>query len=104
MTSKEDRAPPPTEVSRPGSEVRQRVHHPLVHLCLFEQLKQRNVFRVAALFLVVCWLMLEPAHVVFHMLEVPTWANRLMVMLMAVGVPAVVIFAWVWTSLAISRT
>jgi hypothetical protein len=34
--------------------------------------------------------------VVFHMLDVPVWANRLMLMLMAVGFPAVVIFAWVY--------
>jgi TolB-like protein len=67
-----------------------------MHFRIFEQLKQRNVFRVAALYLVVCWLILEPVHVVFHMLEVPVWANRLVVMLMAVGFPAVVIFAWVY--------
>src|SRR5262249_8145609 len=61
---------------------------------VFEQLKQRNVFRVALLYLVVCWLILEPVHVIFHMLDVPIWANRLVVMIMAVGFPAVVIFAW----------
>jgi hypothetical protein len=43
----------------------------------------------------VCWLILDPVHVV-HMLEVPAWANRLVVMLMAVGFPAIVIFAWVY--------
>src|SRR5215469_4830640 len=71
-------------------------HLPLLRLPVFEQLKQRNVFRVAALYLVVCWLILEPVHVVFHMLDVPIWANRLVVMIMAVGFPAVVIFAWVY--------
>ncbi|HEY3730165.1 MAG TPA: hypothetical protein VGL28_02770 [Steroidobacteraceae bacterium] len=69
---------------------------PLPHLRLFEQLKQRNVFRVAALYLVVCWLILEPVHVVFHMLDVPLWADRLVIMIMAVGFPAAVIFAWVY--------
>jgi serine/threonine-protein kinase len=63
---------------------------------VFEQLKQRNVFRVAMLYLVVCWLILDPVHVLFHMLEVPAWANRLVVMLMGIGFPAVVIFAWVY--------
>ena len=51
---------------------------------------------MAVLYLVVCWLVLDPVHVVFHMLDVPIWANRLVVMLMAVGFPAVVIFAWVY--------
>jgi len=59
-----------------------------------DQLKKRNVVRVALLYLVVCWLILEPTHVVFHMLEVPAWANRLVLILMATGLPAVVVFAW----------
>jgi TolB-like protein/Flp pilus assembly protein TadD len=67
-----------------------------MHFRLFEQLKQRNVFRVAILYLAVCWLILDPVHVVFHMLEVPAWANRLVVVLMAIGLPAAVIFAWVY--------
>src|SRR5262249_29391038 len=67
-----------------------------LHLPVFEQLKQRNVFRVAVLYLVVCWLVRDPVHVVFHMLDVPIWANRLVVMLMAVCFPAMVIFTWVY--------
>jgi adenylate cyclase len=73
-----------------------QAHQSSVQFRFLEQLKQRNVFRVAALYLVVCWLILDPLHVVFHMLEVPAWANRLVVMLMAVGFPAVLIFAWVY--------
>jgi hypothetical protein len=67
-----------------------------VHFRVFEQLKQRNVFRVTVLYLVVCWLILDPVHVVFRMLDVPIWADRLVIVLMAVGFPAVVIFAWVY--------
>jgi TolB-like protein/Tfp pilus assembly protein PilF len=48
------------------------------------------------LYLVVCWLILDPVHVVFHMLDFPIWANQLIVMLMALGFPAVLIFAWVY--------
>jgi len=66
---------------------------PALRFRAFEQLKQRNIFRVALLYLVVCWLVLEPVHVIFHMLDVPIWANRLVVMIMAVGFPAVLIFA-----------
>lgn len=96
MTTEQERPPLSSEVKRLESEVGPHAHHPLLHLPIFEQLKQRNVFRVAVLYLVVCWLILDPVHVVFHMLEVPAWANRLVVMLMAVGFPAVVIFAWVY--------
>jgi len=96
VTTEDDRAPLSSEVKRLEGEVGTHAHHPLLHLPVFEQLKQRNVFRVAVLYLVVCWLVLDPVHVVFHMLDVPIWANRLVVMLMAVGFPAVVIFAWVY--------
>src|SRR5262249_15997177 len=96
MSTEQDREPLSSEVKRLESEVGTHAHHPLLHLRVFEQLKQRNVFRVAVLYVVVCWLILDPVHVVFHMLEVPAWANRLVVMVMGVGFPLVVIFAWVY--------
>jgi TolB-like protein/tetratricopeptide (TPR) repeat protein len=96
MPPEEDQPSLSTEVSRLESEVGPHAHHPVVRFRVFEQLKQRNVFRIAVLYLAVCWLILDPVHVVFHMLEVPTWANRLVLMLMAVGFPAAVIFAWVY--------
>jgi TolB-like protein len=71
-------------------------HHSAIKLPFFEQLKHRNVIRVGILYLVVCWLILDPVHVLFHMLDVPVWANRLVVILMAVGFPAVLLFAWVY--------
>ena len=52
MTAEEDRADPSSGATRSRTDL------PL-HSRLFEQLKQRNVFRVAALYLVVCWLILE---------------------------------------------
>ena len=52
--------------------------------------------RVGILYVIVCWLILEPVHVVFHMLEAPAWANRVVILLMALGFPAVLLFAWVY--------
>jgi adenylate cyclase len=63
---------------------------------ILDELKRRNVVRVAILYLIACWLILEPTHVVFHMLDVPTWANRLVLILMAIGFPAALLFAWVY--------
>ena len=71
-------------------------HHSPMHFRFFQQLKHRNVIRVGILYLVVCWLILDPVHVLFHMLEVPVWANRLVVILMAIGFPAVLLFGWVY--------
>src|SRR6266481_8006732 len=73
-----------------------RGHHPALEFRFLKELKHRNVIRVGILYLVVCWLILDPVHVVFHMLDVPVWANRLVVILMAVGFPAVLLFAWVY--------
>jgi hypothetical protein len=80
----EEREPLSSQVKRLEGEVGPHAHHPLLNLSVFEQLKHRNVFRVAVLYLVVCWLILDPLHVVFHMLDFPIWANQLVVMLMAV--------------------
>src|ERR1700738_3663722 len=96
MTAEPERAPLSTEVSDPESEASPHARDTLLHFRLFKQRKQRNVFRVAVLYLVVCWLILEPVHVVFHMLEVPAWANRLVIVLMAIGFPAVLLFAWAY--------
>jgi TolB-like protein/Flp pilus assembly protein TadD len=96
MTTEEHREPLSSEVKRLEGEVGPHAHHPLLHLPVFEQLKQRNVVRVAVLYVVVCWLILDPVHVIFHMAGVPEWANRLVLIVMAVGFPAVVIFAWVY--------
>ena len=71
-------------------------HTELPGFRFLEEIKRRNVGRVAILYLVACWVILEPVHVIFHMLEIPGWANRLVVVLMALGFPPVVIFAWVY--------
>jgi hypothetical protein len=97
MTTEPERPPFSTEVSRLKSEVGPHAHRSLVHFRAFEQLKQRNLFRLVVLYLVVGWLILDPLHVVFHMLEVPAWATRLVIMLMAVGLPAVLIWAGILT-------
>jgi len=39
--------------------------------------------------MVACWLILDPVHVVFHILEVPAWANRLVVIPMVICFPVV---------------
>jgi adenylate cyclase len=80
----------------PNSARRRHKHgrHPHIELKFLEELKHRNVVRVALLYLVACWLILEPTHVVFHMLDVPAWANRLVLILMTIGLPGVMLFAW----------
>jgi len=85
-----------TDDGTPQSPAHVHAHHSAINFRFLEQLKHRNVIRVGILYLVVCWLILDPVHVVFHMLEVPAWANRLVVILMAIGFPAILLFAWVY--------
>src|ERR1700694_3000925 len=61
-----------------------------------KEIRKRNVGRFPMLYVVRCWLILEPVHVVFHMLEVPSWANRLVIIMLALGFPAALVFAWVY--------
>src|SRR5229473_3509071 len=99
--SREGPAPtgPPTTVQDPPTDdgaPHVHAHHPTIQFRFLEQLKHRNIIRVGILYLVACWLILDPVHVVFHMLEVPAWANRLVVILLAIGFPVVLLFAWVY--------
>ena len=90
--------PPPnaTDDSAPHASAHVHEHYSAIDFRFLEQLKHRNIIRVAILYLVACWLVLDPVHVVFHMLEVPAWANRLVVILMVIGFPVVLLFAWVY--------
>jgi len=93
-----ERSPALTDAEAPG-DLNRASTSPRVDLPKFrflEEIRKRNVGRVAVLYVVVSWLILEPVHVVFHMLEVPAWANRLVIILLALGFPAALIFAWVY--------
>jgi TolB-like protein/Flp pilus assembly protein TadD len=72
--------------------------HPLsgVQLKFLDKLRRRNVGRVALLYLGICWVVLEPAQVVFRMAGFPEWVNRVVVVLMALGFPIAVLAAWVY--------
>lgn len=71
-------------------------HHPSLQFRIFDKLKQHNIGRVVVLYVGVCWVILDPVHVVFHMLGVPEWANRLVVVAMALGFPVAVVTAWIY--------
>ena len=58
------------------------------------ELKRRNVFKVATIYVVVSWLILQVATVVFPVFEIPNWASRLVVILLGLGFPIAVLLAW----------
>ena len=65
-------------------------------MSFFEELKRRNVIRMAVLYGIASWLILQIADVLFDQLEVPGWAFRFVLVLLAIGFPFALIFSWVF--------
>jgi TolB-like protein/Tfp pilus assembly protein PilF len=60
----------------------------------FGELKRRNVYKVAAGYAVVGWLLIQVATQVFPFFEIPNWGVRLIVLLIVVGFPIALVIAW----------
>lgn len=58
------------------------------------ELKRRNVFKVATIYVVVSWLLLQVATIILPVFEIPLWASRLVVVLLGLGFPLALILAW----------
>ena len=63
---------------------------------LLTELKRRNLFRIAALYLVGGWIILQVADVLFGLLDLPGWSLRLVVAILALGFPVALVFAWIY--------
>lgn len=65
-------------------------------MSILEELKRRNVIRVAALYLVASWLVLQVADILFDAFDVPSWSIRLLVAILILGFPIVLMFSWIF--------
>lgn len=65
-------------------------------MSFLEELKRRNVFRMAVLYLVGSWLLMQVADVLFEQLGVPPWAFRLVLGMLALGFPIALFFSWLF--------
>ena len=72
----------------------------------FSELKRRNVYKVAVAYAVIGWLLVQVATQVFPFLEIPNWAIRLIIALVAIGFPIALVIAWAFeaTPEGIKRT
>ena len=72
----------------------------------FAELKRRNVYKVAITYAAVGWLVIQIAVATFPVLEIPTWATRLVVILVLLGFPIAIVLAWAFevTPAGIRRT
>ena len=58
------------------------------------ELKRRNVYKVAAGYAAVAWLLIQIASTLFPIFEVPAWAMKALVVIVAAGFPVALILAW----------
>jgi TolB-like protein/Tfp pilus assembly protein PilF len=65
-------------------------------MSFFEELKRRNVAKVALLYVVASWLLLQVTDVLSSLLQVPDWAGPFVVMLLILGFVPALIFSWVY--------
>lgn len=63
---------------------------------LLAEARRRHVFRVAGAYVIAAWAVLQFGDVVFPPLLVPEWVMRVLVVLAAIGLPVVVVLAWVF--------
>ncbi|MEX0707983.1 MAG: hypothetical protein WD078_08430 [Woeseia sp.] len=65
-------------------------------MSLFSELKRRNVFRVAAAYLVAGWLVTEVLTTVLPTLGAPDWQSKAVVLVFALAFLPTILFAWVY--------
>lgn len=72
----------------------------------FFELQRRNVYKVAAAYAVVSWLLIQIATQVFPYFDFPNWGVRLVVLLLVLGFPVALVLAWAFelTEEGIKRT
>lgn len=63
-------------------------------MSFFAELKRRNVYRVAAIYVVAGWLLLQVADVLLGMLPLPPWTGALVFFLLVLGFPVALLLAW----------
>ena len=63
---------------------------------MFDELKRRSVFKVAAAYVIVAWLIAQVAELALSSFESPTWVIKSVIFLLLVGFVLAVIFAWVF--------
>ena len=65
-------------------------------MSIVRELKRRNVFRVAAAYAVVGWVLAEVGGLLFDTFEAPAWVMKVYVSLIVLGFPLAVFLAWAY--------
>jgi adenylate cyclase len=63
-------------------------------LSLFNELKRRNVFRVAIAYVIMAWLVMQVADVILNNIEAPDWIFQVILLLLGIGFLIAMFFSW----------
>jgi TolB-like protein len=63
-------------------------------MSFFGELRRRNVTRVAGVYIVVGWILVQVATALEESINLPSWFDGLIVALLLIGLPVALIFAW----------
>ena len=61
---------------------------------IWHELKRRHIYRVAAAYVVVGWLIIQVVAIIFPLLQIPDWLSRVIVVLVLAGFPLALVLAW----------
>jgi len=62
----------------------------------FGELRRRNVFRVAIVYVIVGWVLMQIGDVMFPALRLPEWTTSMLVAFLLLGFPIAMVFAWAY--------
>ena len=62
----------------------------------FAEFRRRRVFRVAAVYVVASWVLIQLGSATFEPIGLPLWSMRLLLVLLALGFPLACLLAWVY--------
>jgi hypothetical protein len=63
---------------------------------IFNELKRRKVFKVGIAYVFIAWLVAQVLQLVFESFGTPDWAIKTVLVLLAVGFPLALFFAWAY--------
>lgn len=63
---------------------------------LFLELRRREVFRTAGLYVGVCWIAIEVSSVLLPAFDAPEWVMRAIIIVALIGFPITIVLAWVY--------
>jgi TolB-like protein len=63
-------------------------------MSLIAELRRRNIFRVGIAYVICAWVIAQVADLVLDNIEAPDWVMQAIMLILAIGLPLVLIFAW----------